>query len=126
VADVVLDASALLTVLFREPGQDHVLACPDALICAVNYAEVAGKLVDYGAFETDMAEVLRRTNCQVEALDERRAVAAAQLRRIPAARALSLGDRCCLALALQSGLPVLTADRAWADLEIGVEVRLIR
>ena len=41
-------------------------------------------------------------------------------------RGVSLADRVCLALAIQRGLPVLTGDRAWADLGLPVEVRLIR
>ncbi len=39
---------------------------------------------------------------------------------------LSLGDRACLALGLKTELPVLTTDRAWADLKVGVSVGLIR
>jgi len=39
---------------------------------------------------------------------------------------LSLGDRACLALATHLDLPVLTADKIWAQLDIGVPVRLIR
>ncbi len=39
---------------------------------------------------------------------------------------LSLGDRACLALAQRLGLPALTADRAWKDLSLGIEVQVIR
>ena len=39
---------------------------------------------------------------------------------------LSLADRACLALATTMGLPVITADRAWADVSVDVEVELIR
>ncbi|WP_236627700.1 hypothetical protein [Caulobacter sp. B11] len=41
-------------------------------------------------------------------------------------RGLSLGDRACLALAMREKLPVMTADRAWSDLDLPVEVVLIR
>lgn len=39
---------------------------------------------------------------------------------------LSLGDRACLALAAELGIPALTADQTWAGLDIGVKVELIR
>lgn len=39
---------------------------------------------------------------------------------------LSLGDRACLALAQHLELPVLTADKIWQQLDIGVSIQLIR
>ena len=41
-------------------------------------------------------------------------------------RGVSLGDRFCLVLAQETGLPVLTADRAWAGLGLPLDIRLIR
>jgi PIN domain nuclease of toxin-antitoxin system len=54
---------------------------------------------------------------------------AANAGRLPAAfrwQGLSLGDAACLGTAAMLGVPVLTADRLWAELETGVDVRLLR
>jgi PIN domain nuclease of toxin-antitoxin system len=37
-----------------------------------------------------------------------------------------LGDRSCLALARSLGAPLLTADRAWQRIDLGIEIELIR
>jgi ribonuclease VapC len=54
------------------------------------------------------------------------AILCAWLRQPTRRIGLSLGDRACLALGRRLGLPVLTADREWAAVSVGVEVRLIR
>ncbi|MGH9061785.1 MAG: PIN domain-containing protein, partial [Acidimicrobiales bacterium] len=52
---------------------------------------------------------------------------AGALRAITGGQQLSLGDRCCLALAIRSTPPiVMTADRVWPNLDLPIEVRLIR
>ncbi len=123
----VLDSSAVLALLQRERGMDLVLdALPLALISAVNLAEVVTKMVEKG--ESDEAAVDKTTRLSLNAIpfDQEQAVVVGQLRRSTASLGLSLGDRACLALAIREKLPVMTADRAWAALDLGVEVVLIR
>jgi ribonuclease VapC len=126
-ADVVLDASAVLAHLRGESGGDIALEkLPGGLICTVNLTEVVQKLVDDGLADVDIRAALDDLAFAVVSFDETLALAAGLLRGSTRARGLSLGDRACLALARREGLPALTADRAWAELDLGVEVVLIR
>jgi PIN domain nuclease of toxin-antitoxin system len=55
-----------------------------------------------------------------------RAAQAGHLRASTRNLGLSLGDRACLALAIERDCPVLTADRMWTRLNIGIPITLIR
>jgi PIN domain nuclease of toxin-antitoxin system len=63
---------------------------------------------------------------EVRSFDEGAAWRASSLRGITKSRGLSIGDRACLALALEENVPALTTDHAWAELEVGVQVRTLR
>jgi PIN domain nuclease of toxin-antitoxin system len=41
-------------------------------------------------------------------------------------KGLSLGDRYCLALAASRNAVAVTADRAWANLDIGLSIEMVR
>jgi len=126
-AAVLLDASAVLAALLQEPGGATVDArFAQAEIGAVNASEVVAKLVDRGQTPAAAEAALRDTMLPVRAFNLADAMRAGRLRAETRGRGLSLADRACLAQAAGAGLPVLTADRAWAGLEIGVEVEVIR
>ena len=62
----------------------------------------------------------------LEPLTETDCIEIALLRPLTKASGLSLADRACLALAKRLDIPALTADRDWADLNLGITVQLIR
>ncbi len=126
-APAVLDASAVLAALAGEPGADVVnAALPNAVISTVNLTEVGAKLAERGMNEADIRAAVGMLGLNVVIFDEDAAYAAAMLRVRTRGHGLSLGDRVCLALGLARGAPILTADRSWARLDVGAEVRLIR
>jgi PIN domain nuclease of toxin-antitoxin system len=123
----VLDASAILALLLGEPGGEHVEeAGPTALVSTVNLSEVVAKMLDRGA---SLAVVLRRLGripFTVVAFDRDMAEKAGALRDRTREGNISFADRACLALAVENGLPVLTGDRDWTKLKLGIDIRLIR
>jgi ribonuclease VapC len=126
-ADIVVDASAVIALLVGEPftlfDPRHL---PNASISAVNLSEVLARLQEIGMPESDVAGAVARLNLRVVAFDEPQAHAAARLRFLTRHVGLSLGDRACLALGNRLGCPVVTADRVWASLDVGIEIVVIR
>jgi PIN domain nuclease of toxin-antitoxin system len=128
-SEVVLDASALLAFLKDEPGGSAVRQLmPTSVMSAINLAEVATTFIHGGMPADEVELALRELPIRIVPLDEGQAYQASALRPLTADKGLSLGDRCCLALARSLALPAVTCDRAWGGLppEIGVEVQLVR
>lgn len=123
----VLDASALLAALFAEPGAeavDTVLA--DSVISAVNFSEVVAKLIERGVPNEEASASLAELDLTVVPFDQRQAEIAGRLRGATRAAGLSLGDRSCLALAVSLSARAVTTDRAWAGIEVGIAVDVLR
>lgn len=123
----VIDASAILAVLWNEPGQQRALArLSNAAISAVNFAEARSKMVDRGVDAGDLRKLVSELAIEVVPFDLAQAEATAGLRPLTKSRGLSLGDRACLALAMSTGATAITADRSWAELGLAVKIEIIR
>ena len=126
-AGVVADASAVIALLIGEPfTRFDPQRLANASISAVNLSEVLARLLEISMPEGEAEIAIAKLDLRVVAFDEMHARDTARLRSATRHAGLSLGDRACLALGNRLGCPVVTGDRAWASLDIGVEVVLIR
>ena len=124
---VVLDASALLAYLQDEPGGERVReVLAHSVMSTVNWAEVIGKARDDGVDTRGLREDLASLGLALEPFSADQAEIAGRLRERTRQLGLSLGDRACLALGSDRGETIYTADRAWLQLELGVDVETIR
>jgi ribonuclease VapC len=125
--EIVLDSSAILSVLHLEAGAESIASTmSQSLVSVANEAEVITVLIRRGKSPMQAVEYVAGLPYRRVELDVSLAQRAGALWRDVKPRGLSLGDRCCLALAEREGLPILTGDKRWADLSLGIEVRLFR
>lgn len=126
---IVLDASALLSLVNRETGWEIVArraVDQDTTISAVNYAEVLQKAARLSIPAEDIDAQMDTLGVTVSPFSRLDARLAASFYRHQSG--LSLADRVCLALARSVNSPAYTADRLWERWaeELGVHVVLIR
>lgn len=125
--NIVLDASALIALIFQEKGTELVERhLPQAIISAVNLSEVVAFMIRKGHESQSIVNLLMDLAIPVETFDEEQSYIAGQLIATTNAKGLSFGDRACIALAIQKKHPVLTADRVWGSLSLDVLIQIIR
>ena len=124
---VVLDASALLAYLQDELGGDGVDGVlSESVMSSVNWAEVIQKSIAAGVDVNGMLDDLQALGLVVEPFTPEDGEMAGRLWEQTRQYGLSLGDRACLSLGLRLNIPVLTADRAWASLNLSLDIQVIR
>jgi ribonuclease VapC len=123
----VLDSSAVLAVLLSEPGSERVVSVLEGgLLSTVNLVEVHTRMISLGGAAAQVWDRILNLNCQICPLTEMQARIAAELVTTTRPFGLSLGDRACLALAMERGGVVYTTDRNWKKLDLGIAVEVIR
>ncbi len=124
---IALDASALLAFLFAEKGHERVAEqLDDSCLSSVNLAEVASRFARDGHDPRELCQRIADSPIEIVPFLTGDAAIAAALVPTTQEYGLSLGDRACLALAMTRQIPALTADRAWASLDLPVAVQLVR
>ncbi|MSO69931.1 MAG: PIN domain-containing protein [Alphaproteobacteria bacterium] len=124
---IALDASALIALIMKEPGHERVQSALDGgCLSTVKLAET----LSFGARQDfDVRGIRTRTEAlpiEIVPFSSNHAALTASLMRLGRPLGLSLGDRACLALALDRNIPVMTADRRWRDAGLELEIVVIR
>lgn len=123
---VVLDASAFLAFTKNETGSDFVRQRMfGASMSTVNYAEVQQKIGTTQESSHFIDSVIRNFRIKLVDFTVNHARCVAALYPL-AKHGISFADRACIATASLLEFPVVTGDRRWQELELGVEVILFR
>ena len=117
----------MLALLQNESGGAKVATVVDgALLSAVNLAEVYSKLIQKGVPGPLSWNRILGLQCDLAPFSADQGRTAAELILVTQPFGLSLGDRACLALAIERKARVYTTDRAWKNLQLGIEIEVIR
>jgi ribonuclease VapC len=127
VSESVLDSSVLIAIFKNEQFDDDILdVIEGAVMSAANYAETWTKLYDIGLTDDPRIDAIFSLLSRIEPFTVSQARLAADLRPATRHAGLSLGDRACLALALEIGAEIYTADRSWSHVDVGCTIHRIR
>ena len=125
--NIVLDASAVIAFLMQEKGWEQVEnKLSNSIISAVNYSEVIAYFIREGHDPEAVPTLIGDCLPRIIVYDSIHAEISAKLIKKTKSFGLSFGDRACLGLGIVHTLPVLTADRAWAKINVGVKILQIR
>jgi PIN domain nuclease of toxin-antitoxin system len=125
---ILLDTSAIIALIKKEKGYqvvDDILAT--SAISTVNFSELIAALAREGVSAEDIDSITENIIPDIIPFDHETSIVAGKLITTTNSKGLSLGDRACIATALQLDLPVYTADKIWAELDIpNFKLKLIR
>lgn len=123
----ILDTSALIALIHREPGWETVQAVLDhSAVCAIHLTEAITKLTRKGGEPRLVERYLRALPMPILPWDEELAWESRDLAPLAWTHGLSLADRACLTIARHHGAIAMTSDTEWESLKLDVRVELFR
>ena len=125
---VILDASALLALLQEEVGSEVIKPLLKfSVMSAVNVTEVLSVLQSADITPEEGLSLITDIVTIILPFDLEQAERVAKLHPLVQSKGLSLADRACVTLGIKLQLPIYTADRVWAGLQLdGADIKLIR
>ena len=125
---VILDASALLALLQEEVGSEVIKPLLKfSVMSAVNVTEALSILQRADITPEEGLSLITDIVTTILPFDLEQAEQVAKLHPLVQSKGLSLADRACVTLGIKLQLPIYTADRVWAELQLdGADIKLIR
>jgi PIN domain nuclease of toxin-antitoxin system len=118
---IVLDASAVLALLLKEPGARRVEdELPDSAISAATLTEIITKAMKRGITSDAAYSAVVDWGIQIVPVDTTQARIAAEISKAPKELDLSMGDRLCIALAIAQRAKLMTSDGGILQLDAGI------
>jgi PIN domain nuclease of toxin-antitoxin system len=125
--EVILDSSALLALIKKEPGAEIVeKLIGNVIMSSINLSEVAATLLDSDMSVEECQECIEPFIEKIIAFGKEESFSTAALKKLTKHKGLSQGDRACISLGLSTGYPIYTADKVWAQLDLNCIINLIR
>ena len=126
--EAVFDASAMLALIQGERGADRLTdeILDRSVASTVNLAEVQSKLVKASNDPDRAWEAVLSAVTAIVPYSSEQAKIAGSLVAMTQPFGLSLGDRSCLALAIELNAEVYTTEKLWKNLKIDVPIHVIR
>jgi PIN domain nuclease of toxin-antitoxin system len=123
----VLDTSALIALIRREPGWEAVQeALGHSAVCAVHLTEAITKLTRKGGEPRLVERYLRSLPPPILPWDEEMAWESRDMAPLAWTHGISFADRACLAMARHLDAVAMTSDAEWANLGLDIRVVLFR
>lgn len=124
---VVIDSSVIIALMNEEKGCEKAEEYLEkSIISSVNFEETLVVLNRAGLPIEEGREIIKHWVGEIVPFDEELSYVSASLWEQSKKHGLSLGDRACLALGIAKKLKVITADKIWQKLDLGLEIELLR
>ncbi|HJD59317.1 MAG TPA: type II toxin-antitoxin system VapC family toxin [Rickettsia endosymbiont of Omalisus fontisbellaquei] len=125
---IIFDASALIALFAKEDGYQLIKKhMRDGVISSVNIAEVYKYCIEKQGLTEETAKILIKLS-DIKIIDfcPEQALISANIINKTKIYGLSLGDRACIALAIFKNYPILTCDKVWQKLDLGIKFIMAR